>query len=178
MKRLIIILNLISITVFCQDYLNVHLTSTTKYDLLDDISKVTFNAEGTVINFDLTNGGIDSENLDDVLKITFDSEALGDVPLPVELQNFRAPSSFRIHNNYPNPFNPSTTLSYEIAEQGQTTMIVYDILGNEVEILVNANQEPGRYELKFDGSQFASGVYFCKFTSGSHTKIIKMLLVK
>ena len=271
MKRLIVILMVISTNVFCQDYINVQLTSTTKHGLLDDISKITFNAEGTVINFELTSGGTDSENLDEILKITFDSEALGDQSLPVELQNFRAiqsgddvriswetasevnnygfeierisddisewtkigfregngsctnanfyafidekawkfqnlkyrlkqidydgsheyspeisvvdkaktiPAVFRIHNNYPNPFNPVTTISYEIAEQGLTTMIIYDMLGKEVDILVNTNQQPGRYDLNFNGSDLSSGVYFCKFTSGSNTKIIKMLLVK
>ncbi|MCK9245229.1 MAG: T9SS type A sorting domain-containing protein [Candidatus Marinimicrobia bacterium] len=270
MKRIIVILMVISTNVFCQDYINVQLTSTTKHGLLDDISKITFNAEGTVINFEMTIGGTDSENLDDILKITFDSEALGDVSLPVELQDFRAiqsgddvrlswetasevnnygfeierihadsewekigfregkcsctklssytfldkkvskygnlryrlkqidydgsheyspeisvtcaestiPAVFRIHNNYPNPFNPATTLSYEIAEPGLTKITIYDMQGKEVDILLNTNQQPGRYELKFDGSQLSNGIYFCKFASGINTKIIKMLLVK
>jgi len=182
MKRLGIIFFLISINLFCQDYINVQLNSGYKYGLLDDISKITFNAEGTVINFELTSGGTDSENLDDILKITFDSEALGDVSLPVELQDFRAIQDgddiFLIHNNYPNPFNPTTIISYEIGEQEFTTMKIYDMTGKKVAVLVNEIQNPGQYTVKLNGSNLSSGVYFCKFTSGSRTKIIKMLLVK
>ncbi len=88
------------------------------------------------------------------------------------------PDQFRLHNNYPNPFNPETTISYEIVKENITILKVYDILGNEVEVLVNQNQTPGRYNVKFNGSSLSSGVYFCKLESGNYSKLIKMLLVK
>jgi len=271
MKRICLVFLLLLSHVYCQDYINVQLNSGYKYGLLDDISKITFNTESAVINFEINNGYVDSEYLDDIIKITFDAEKIGDVSLPVELQNFWAvqsddnvrlywetasevnnygfeierlhddisewekigflegngscstansysfsdkkaskfsnlkyrlkqidydgtyeyspeisvtlgkimlPDEFTLHKNYPNPFNPTTTISYEIVEQSFTTMIIYDMQGKEIEVLVNKNQTPGKYKIKFNGDNLASGVYFCKLTSGNNTQLIKMLLVK
>lgn len=69
------------------------------------------------------------------------------------------PSSFALLQNYPNPFNPSTEISYQITENSNIKLIVYDILGNEVAVLVNENQTAGTYKVGFSGKGLSSGVY-------------------
>lgn len=90
----------------------------------------------------------------------------------------RQPTVFQLDQNYPNPFNPTTVISYSIAKAGHVTLKVYDILGREVETLVNKNENVGRYDVQFDGSRFASGVYFYRLISGSHVITKKMLMLK
>lgn len=76
------------------------------------------------------------------------------------------PSAFKQEQNYPNPFNPTTVIRYAIPNDGNVTLRIYDVLGREVETLVNGVQKAGRYEVTFDGSRLASGVYFCKLSHG------------
>ncbi len=72
------------------------------------------------------------------------------------------PLNFELSQNYPNPFNPATSIRYSLAERSNVTIKVYDILGNEVRTLVNQQKPAGSYELKFDGSNLASGIYYYK----------------
>ncbi|MFH0735701.1 MAG: T9SS type A sorting domain-containing protein [bacterium] len=88
------------------------------------------------------------------------------------------PTQFELKQNYPNPFNPTTKIVYNIPNDGLVTLKVYDILGNEVSNLISENQKAGSYEINFDGSRLASGVYICKFNSGNYSSSIKMLLMK
>lgn len=83
-----------------------------------------------------------------------------------------------LFNNLPNPFNPNTKIQYNILNQGHVTLKVYDILGNEAEVLVNENQNPGSYSVNFDGSNYPSGVYFYIIESPGFTGIKKMILLK
>ncbi|KXK48050.1 MAG: glycosyl hydrolase family 88 [Chlorobi bacterium OLB5] len=69
------------------------------------------------------------------------------------------PNQFRLHQNYPNPFNPTTSIRYDIPQSSQITIKVYDILGKEV-FSFNEYKLAGSYEVKFDGSNLASGMYF------------------
>lgn len=90
---------------------------------------------------------------------------------------------FKVSQNYPNPFNPTTTIKFTIPqdikhEMSKTILRVYDTLGKEVKTLANEQLAPGAYEIKFNGSDLASGIYFYTLTSGSHTQIRKMLLLK
>jgi tetratricopeptide (TPR) repeat protein len=86
--------------------------------------------------------------------------------------------------NYPNPFNPSTTIRYQIPNAGHVTLKVYDMLGREVAILANGIQEAGYHTATFDGSKLSSGIYFVRFTATPQngiqtiTKTMKMLMVK
>ncbi|HOJ19664.1 MAG TPA: T9SS type A sorting domain-containing protein, partial [Ignavibacteriaceae bacterium] len=80
--------------------------------------------------------------------------------------------------NYPNPFNPGTVISYQLVAGGQVSLQVYDILGNEIVTLVDKEQEAGRYQVTFDASKLASGVYICRIIAGDFVKTIKMSLVK
>ncbi|MCK4639964.1 MAG: T9SS type A sorting domain-containing protein [Candidatus Marinimicrobia bacterium] len=269
MKRIILVFLMLISYLYCTDYINVHITTGDKHEELSNIKKIYF--DGSNVKFELNNGYVDTESMDDIINITFGETPLGDQSLPVELVSFTAvqsgknitlfwetasevnnlgfdierihdgvnewenigfeegngsvsssseycfcdkniekfhniqyrlkqidydgsfeysraisvmveevilPDQFRLHNNYPNPFNPETTISYEIVKENITILKVYDILGNEVEVLVNQNQTPGRYNVKFNGSSLSSGVYFCKLESGNYSKLIKMLLVK
>ena len=95
------------------------------------------------------------------------------------------PLGFELKQNYPNPFNPSTTIQYTVEDtRGQglgvsnVQLLIYNALGMEVATLVNARQAPGNYEVKFDASRLASGVYFYRFTVGDFTAARAMLLLK
>ncbi|HUI29684.1 MAG TPA: T9SS type A sorting domain-containing protein [Candidatus Acidoferrales bacterium] len=89
-----------------------------------------------------------------------------------------APSSFTLFQNYPNPFNPSTTISYRIPAMSHVTLKIYDVLGREVATIVDEKKMPGTYEVKFDGSKFASGVYFCRMNAGNYLATKKLMLLK
>ncbi len=78
----------------------------------------------------------------------------------VSLQPITVIKDYAFSQNYPNPFNPTTIISYAIPKDGQVTLKVYDVLGREVETLMNQAQKVGRYGVNFDGSRLASGVYF------------------
>ncbi len=88
------------------------------------------------------------------------------------------PKSFALAQNYPNPFNPSTVISYQLSAVGHVTLRVYDILGRSVATLVDGVQSPGAHSVVFDGSRFASGVYFYRIQTGSYVRTRKMVLMK
>ena len=89
------------------------------------------------------------------------------------------PTSFELHQNYPNPFNPSTTIRYEVARPANVQLTVYDILGREVERLVNNERKTaGVYSTRFDASGLSSGIYIIHFKAGTYSELQKMTLVK
>ena len=87
-------------------------------------------------------------------------------------------TDYSLSQNYPNPFNPSTVIKYELPNVNHVTLKIYDILGKEVAVLIDKEQENGRYEVAFDGSKLSSGVYICQIRAGEFVKSIKMSLVK
>ena len=88
------------------------------------------------------------------------------------------PKVFALHQNHPNPFNPTTAINYSIPEDGYVTLSVYDVLGNEVAILVDEQKQSGRYEVNFDASALPSGIYFYRLQTGNFTQTKKMILLK
>ncbi len=86
--------------------------------------------------------------------------------------------TFRLYNNYPNPFNPSTMIQYNIPKNSQVVIKVYDILGREITTLVNAKQSAGTYKVNLNMSKYSSGVYFVHMVAGSYVKTQKMMLIK
>ncbi len=88
------------------------------------------------------------------------------------------PITYELSNNFPNPFNPSTTIRYQIPQDGIVTLKIYDILGREVATLVNEEKVAGKYEVNFNASSLASGVYIYKIQSGSFVNSKKMILLK
>lgn len=89
------------------------------------------------------------------------------------------PDKYELYQNYPNPFNPTTSIKYSVSSIRNIKLIIYDIRGKEVTTLVNEKQTPGMYEVTFDGSQFPSGVFFCKLSIDNvQFSIRKMMLLK
>ncbi len=88
------------------------------------------------------------------------------------------PRLYSLDQNYPNPFNPTTTIRYTVPNTSKVTVKVYNVLGQEVAMLVNIRQSAGTYTVKFDASRFASGVYFYRLTAGSFSSVKKMMLLK
>ena len=88
------------------------------------------------------------------------------------------PEVFTLSQNYPNPFNPTTRIAYDIPKTGVVSLKVYNILGQEVATIVNANQTPGHYVAEFDASRLASGLYIYALRSASGMIAKKMLLLK
>jgi hypothetical protein len=88
------------------------------------------------------------------------------------------PVTIGLSQNYPNPFNPSTKIQWTIADRRLTIVSVYDLLGREVATLVNEVKDPGTYEVAFDASGLASGVYVYRLTAGGYAASRTMLLMK
>lgn len=92
--------------------------------------------------------------------------------------NNNVPSAFSMSQNYPNPFNPTTTFTFALPAAGNTKLTVYDMLGNEIEVVVNEYKQAGTYTVNFYASKYSSGVYFYTLISGSFKDTKKMTLVK
>jgi hypothetical protein len=88
------------------------------------------------------------------------------------------PISYKLEQNYPNPFNPSTIIKFGVPERGTVLIKIYDILGNEVAVLVNEEMEAGWYRREFNAGSFSSGIYICRMQSGTYTNTKKMLMIK
>ncbi len=88
------------------------------------------------------------------------------------------PLEFSLSQNYPNPFNPATVIRYQLPAFSKVTLKVYDILGNEVTTLVNEQKSPGNYEVQWNASGFASGVYFYRLQTGEFTSVRKLILLR
>ncbi|HRN25494.1 MAG: T9SS type A sorting domain-containing protein [Ignavibacteriaceae bacterium] len=88
------------------------------------------------------------------------------------------PLEYSLEQNYPNPFNPTTTISYSIPSDNFVTIRLYDVLGNEVITLVNEQKQAGKYEMLFNASNIASGVYYYQINSGTFTQTRKLMLLK
>ncbi len=88
------------------------------------------------------------------------------------------PTELLLRQNYPNPFNPTTVISYSLPNDGPATMKVYDLLGREVTTLFSGTQEAGSYELRFDGSSLASGIYIYRLQAEGKVLTRMFTLIK
>ncbi len=88
------------------------------------------------------------------------------------------PTEFLLSQNYPNPFNPSTTFRYSIPTQSKVVIKVFDILGNEIETLVNEEKPAGTYELTWNAANLSSGIYFYQLRAEEFLSVKKMILLK
>jgi hypothetical protein len=97
----------------------------------------------------------------------------------VEIEHTNSlPKEYALGQNYPNPFNPTTTIEFNLPKNEYATVKVYNMLGQEIETLVNGIQDAGKYTIRFDASRFTSGVYFYRMQSGQFSQTKKMILVK
>lgn len=92
--------------------------------------------------------------------------------------NGQLPLKFALEQNYPNPFNPATVIKYQVPENTNVRIVVYDMLGKVVKTMVNEYKTAGSYEASFDAKGLASGLYFYKMEAGDFTEVKKMMLVK
>jgi flagellar hook assembly protein FlgD len=96
----------------------------------------------------------------------------------IESNSNELPRSFILHQNFPNPFNPSTTISFTILNNAYVTLKVYDILGREVATLVNKKMTLGKQSIQWNTTNESSGVYFYRLQTGNYTQIKKMILLR
>jgi len=96
----------------------------------------------------------------------------------VEEKKETIPEELNLLQNFPNPFNPTTTIEYRIPKEGHVILKVYDLLGKEITTLVNERKMPGTYMTDFKGGKLSSGVYIARLTTGKLNKSIKLILMK
>lgn len=163
------------------------------------------NSSGTVLGFSLTGAFIPAgEGVMTVVSWDADTQALSG-PVTLEVTNFAGiggsaltyevgatflsndditiVDEYKLSDNYPNPFNPSTTIGYDVKEAGDVSIIIYDMLGREVKTLVNEYMLPNSYNVIWNGIndqglQAASGVYYYKMISNDFVDTKKMMFVK
>jgi hypothetical protein len=88
------------------------------------------------------------------------------------------PLAFALHPNFPNPFNPTTSISYDVATRSLVSLRVYDLLGREVAVLVDQAEDPGTHTVHFDAREFGSGVYFCTLKAAAFVGTRKLILIR
>ncbi|HEY3250105.1 MAG TPA: SBBP repeat-containing protein [Ignavibacteria bacterium] len=120
--------------------------------------------------------GTDDENWGDYVTFKFTQ------PIGIQSISTDIPDKCTLSQNYPNPFNPVTKIKFQVPAGAQyiepVQLIIYDILGNEIQTLINKNLQPGTYEVTFDGKNLSSGIYFYKLEVEDFNEVKKMVLLK
>ena len=101
-----------------------------------------------------------------------------DTILAVENSDLEIPKEYYVEQNFPNPFNPSTVISFGLPKDGITSLKIYNILGQEIAEIVNEYLAAGNYKFEFNGSELSSGMYIYRLQSQDYTSVKKMLLIK
>jgi hypothetical protein len=99
-------------------------------------------------------------------------------PLSVNTYEPSIPGTAELSQNFPNPFNPITTIRYTLPTRSQVTLTVYNVLGQLVATVVNGEQVPGEHSVIFVGTNLASGVYFYRMHAGSFVKTMKAVILR
>ncbi len=114
-----------------------------------------------------------------------DGVVYGDTTFPVGINQISSevPKEFSLSQNYPNPFNPMTKVKFQMTKSGFAVLTVFDVLGKEIQVLVNQQLSQGTYEVDFDGSDLPSGVYYYRLDASAslsitYTETRKMVLIK
>ncbi|MFZ1517955.1 MAG: PQQ-dependent sugar dehydrogenase [Ignavibacteriaceae bacterium] len=103
----------------------------------------------------------------------------GDYSYSSEIKiNLISPDNYSLEQNYPNPFNPSTVIRYSLPDESNVSLKVFDVLGNEIETLINKQQTAGSYEINFNASKLSNGIYFYQVTANGFSKTLKMIVLK
>ena len=131
--------------------------------------------EGESITLDWTVTAMAGDSVrfaDEIFEITLTRN------LSVSSEVTESPNSFTLNQNFPNPFNPTTNISYTLPESGAVTLEVFNVTGQKVATLVNSVKSAGSHIATFDASNLSSGVYMYRLSSGNSIQIRKMLLIK
>jgi len=122
---------------------------------------------------------------DNTIAEVHEDNNIGFVPLMVsgatfveEQMKYPTPDQYTLEQNYPNPFNPSTKIRYSIPQSSNVIIKIFDILGNEIETLVNEEKPVGTYKLTWNAVNLPSGIYFCHLRAGDFISTKKMVLLK
>ncbi|MCW8994718.1 MAG: T9SS type A sorting domain-containing protein, partial [Psychromonas sp.] len=138
--------------------------------LLIDENDSTLN-KGRLGKYLVKTAGDYNRRIDEILRKNFGGKSKED------LEKF-LPTEYTLYQNYPNPFNPITTIKYDLPNVSDVSLIIYDILGRKVKELVNTKQQAGRYEIKLNASNLASGVYIYQLIAEKYISAKKMILLK
>jgi PKD repeat protein len=117
--------------------------------------------------------GVDSILSTNTLIVTLSRSVIG-----ISQISGQIPESFNLYNNYPNPFNPSTKITFDVSKTKNVKISIYDLLGRNVKTIVNDVLQPGKYEYNFDASSLASGIYYYRMETDVYTNTKKMMLIK
>ncbi len=152
-------------------------TSTSLNDIWGKIGFVNGNGNSnSPKNYTFTDSPIGGTKFQYRLKqIDFDGKFEYSPIIEVELE---LPASFSVQQNFPNPFNPTTTIKYELPQNSFVSIKVYDSIGRELKSLINQYQERGLQQVKFDASGLPSGIYYYTINAGNYSATRKMLLIK
>jgi hypothetical protein len=121
----------------------------------------------------------EGRSLAEISKILYDCNFLPSCVVSVEDQNSELqPNDFFLFQNFPNPFNPITKISWQLPVSSWQTLKVYDVLGNDIATLVDEYKSIGRYEVEWDASGFPSGVYFYTLKTDNFIETKKMILMR
>jgi hypothetical protein len=101
-----------------------------------------------------------------------------DLLVGINEESSHLPENFLLAQNFPNPFNPTTTINYQIPEFSFVSLKVYDVLGSEIRTLVNEEKQSGIYNVEFDATKLTSGIYFYRLQAGDYVATKKMVLMK
>jgi hypothetical protein len=112
-----------------------------------------------------------NQRIDEILRRNFGGKSK-------ETEEELLPTEYTLYQNYPNPFNPVTTIKYDLPFVSEVSLLIYDILGRKVKELVNTRQQAGRYEVQFNASNLASGVYVYQLIAEKYISSKKMILLK
>jgi hypothetical protein len=88
------------------------------------------------------------------------------------------PDEYRLYQNYPNPFNPVTKIRYELPEESSVSLRIYNLIGEEIAVLADGAQAPGKYEVTWNAAGYASGFYICRIEAGKYVSVRKLVLLK
>jgi len=88
------------------------------------------------------------------------------------------PTSFSLAQNFPNPFNPTTTIQFSLPKSGDVTLKIYNLLGEEVKTLIDDYKEIGNHSVQFNANNLPSGIYFYKLQAETYNQVKKMILIK
>ena len=161
------------------------------------IGNYTINAQTKLSNYIMGNGATVISNSNHTLTATIGQPIIGNTSNTLHTNSigfwyqyaatitdvedrwmFEIPKQFELYQNYPNPFNPTTVIRYGIPKESNVKLVVYNILGEMVKTLVENTQKAGSYEVNFNASNLATGIYIYRIQAGQFAETKKMVLMK